>query len=51
MGEDHRACTALLPLPHGKHSTLVLHLRAAFLLTVSLASLHEIMEVLLTSSL
>ena len=51
MGEDHGACTTLPPLPHGKHSTLILHLRGAVLLTVSSASLHEIMEVLLTSSL
>lgn len=26
VGEDHRACTAPPPLPHGERSTLVLHL-------------------------
>ena len=50
MGEDHRACTALPPLPHSELSTLILHLRGADLLTVSLASLHEVI-VLLTSGL
>lgn len=41
MGEDRRACLALAPLPHGEHSALVLRLRGAVLLTVSLASLHD----------